>query len=491
MTTAMKSKSAEIRDRLGHPVIDSDAHTLEVAPLFQDYLKSIGGSRALESYKTAMFDSFADPRWVGFSINERRDRRNIKPTWWASPAKNTRDLATGMLPGLMYERMEEFGLDFSVVYPTLGLVTVEFEEPEVRRACARALNKMKADMFREYSDRLTPAALIPMHTPDEAIAELEYAVSELGLKVAMLASYVRRPIPKIAREFPRVGRAAYWMDTFGLDSEYDYDPVWAKCAELNISPTFHSVGYGWGARTSISNYVYNHIGNFAASAEAICKALFLGGVPMRFPSLRFGFLEGGAAWARTMYAELVSHWEKRNREAMENYNPANVDRAQLAELIRSHGGKFLAKDAGQLAARFDMLRSVNSADLSQIDEWAQSGVRSAEDIRDIFTTRFFFGCEGDDPLTMLAFNPMGTAFNAQLRAFYGSDIGHWDVPDMREVLHEAYELVEHGLMTPEQLRHFVFTNPVEFWTATNPDFFKGTAVENQVKKLISESRAGL
>ena len=64
MTTAVKSKSAEIRDRLGHPVIDSDAHTLEVALLFQDYLKSIGAGRALESYQTAMFDSFVDPRWV-------------------------------------------------------------------------------------------------------------------------------------------------------------------------------------------------------------------------------------------------------------------------------------------------------------------------------------------------------------------------------------------------------------------------------------------
>jgi len=377
------------------------------------------------------------------------------------------------------------------VYPTLGLVTVEFEEAEVRCASARALNRMKTDMFREFSDRLTPAALIPMHTPDEAIAELEYAVNELGLKVAMLASYVRRPVPKIAREFPGVGRAAYWIDTFGLDSEYDYDPVWAKCAELKISPTFHSVGYGWGARTSISNYVYNHIGNFAASAEAVCKALFLGGVPVRFPSLRFGFLEGGAAWARTMYAELISHWEKRNRESIENYNPATVDRSLLARLIRSHGGNLLANDADKIAARFDMLRSVNTADLSQLDEWKQSGVQSAEDIRDIFTTRFFFGCEGDDPLTMLAFNPMGTAFDARLKAFYGSDIGHWDVPDMSQVLHEAYELVGRGLMTPEQLRDFVFTVPAEFWTATNPGFFKGTAVENQVNKLIAGSRTGL
>ena len=33
-----------------------------------------------------------------------------------------------------------------------------------------------AHQFGEFSDRMTPAAAIPMHTPQEAIDELEYAV---------------------------------------------------------------------------------------------------------------------------------------------------------------------------------------------------------------------------------------------------------------------------------------------------------------------------
>ena len=35
-----------------------------------------------------------------------------------------------------------------------------------------------------------------------------------------------------------------------------------------------------------SNYVYNHIGHFAAVGEALCKSLLLGGVTRRFPELR-------------------------------------------------------------------------------------------------------------------------------------------------------------------------------------------------------------
>ncbi len=478
----MKSNAAEIRSRLGHPVIDSDGHTIEAMPVFLDYLKAVAGPSVADRFRTTFFDTIIDPRWVSFSNEERRARRTLKPVWWANTA-NTHDLATAVLPQLMHQRLDQLGLDYAVVYPTFALATIAIEDEELRRACARAMNTMKADMFREYSDRLTPAATIPMHTPGEAIEELEYAVKQLGLKVAMVASYVRRPIPKAVREVPGAARYTYWMDTFGLDSEYDYDPFWAKCVEVKISPTFHSVGYGWGSRTSISNYIYNHIGNFAASAEAVCKALFIGGVPSRFPKLTFAFLEGGAGWARTLYCELISHWEKRNSRSIQNYNPARIDRAALADLIRRHGGKRMTGLAEEIAGSIDA--PIRGTDPAQIDEWAQSGVRGAEDIRDIFTRQFYFGCEGDDPLTMMAFRPMGTRFDARLNAFYGSDIGHWDVPDMAVILDEAYELVEHGLMTPAEMRAFVFTTPVSFWTSTNPDFFKGTRVQAEAARCLA------
>ena len=43
-------------------------------------------------------------------------------------------------------------------------------------------------------------------------------------------------------------RYATWPDTLGLDSQYDYDPVWAKCVELNVTPTFHTASQGVGTR---------------------------------------------------------------------------------------------------------------------------------------------------------------------------------------------------------------------------------------------------
>jgi hypothetical protein len=45
-----------------------------------------------------------------------------------------------------------------------------------------------------------------------------------------------------------------------------------------------------------------------------------------------------------------------------------------------------------------------------------------------------------------------------------SDIGHFDVPNIVDVLEEAYEAVEHGVMTVDDFRDFTFTNPARFWT---------------------------
>jgi predicted TIM-barrel fold metal-dependent hydrolase len=412
--------------------------------------------------------------------------RLTRGPWWGMPAANTVDRATAMLPKLLYERMAELGLDFSVLYTTIGFSLIGIEDDELRRSSCRGLNKMRADMMAGFEDRLTPAAVIPMHTPQEAVAELEYAVKELGMKAAMVASFVKRPVPAIARKYPEAADFAYTLDVYGIDSDYDYDPFWAKCEELGIAPTFHSLGYTWGSRQSYSNYVYNHVGSFAASAEAICKGLLMGGVPMRFPKLRFGFLEGGVAWAVACYCDLISHWHKRNGKAMrEVLDPALVDEDLFARLVARHARR---QTEGELKTLQDRAVGgpLSATGDFPIDEFEKSGIRSAEDIRDTFVNQFYFGCEGDDPLNAMAFNARGIPFDAMLKALYGSDIGHWDVPDMSEIVEEAYGLVEHDLITERDLQSMLFDNAVTFWTANNPNFFKGTAIENAVMRRRAE-----
>jgi hypothetical protein len=54
MASTHASKSAAIRARLGHPVIDSDEHTIEFFPAVLDYLHHVGGPKIVERYKSGM-----------------------------------------------------------------------------------------------------------------------------------------------------------------------------------------------------------------------------------------------------------------------------------------------------------------------------------------------------------------------------------------------------------------------------------------------------
>ena len=264
-----------------------------------------------------------------------------------------------------------------------------------------------------------------------------------------------------------------------------YDPFWARCIELGVSPAAHSGAFGWDGRRSISNYMYNHMGHFAAAGEALCKALFLGGVTRRFPSLRGAFLEGGVSWAARLLTDLVGHWEKRNSKDLENYNPAHFDRALFGELLERHGGVLREMTAGPDIHELGFGAPQGQAEPD--DEFGACGIRCPEDIRDRFVPNFHFGCEADDPLAHHAWDERGLPCQAKLSALFGSDIGHWDVPDMRKVLAEAWEQVEEGRMDAAQFRAFSFENVARFYTDSNPDFFAGTAVESEVQALLSSS----
>ena len=240
---------------------------------------------------------------------------------------------------------------------------------------------------------------------------------------------------------------------------------------------------------SPTNFVYNHIGHFAAASEAVCKAIFMGGVTRRFPTLKMGFLEGGVGWACGLYTDLIGHWKKRNREALEDVNPANLDTAKLAKLIEQYGGKWIEQWRGNIESIVQPDLTPNIGGIKELDDYAACKIKRAEDIRDLFVNNFYFGCEADDPFNAYAFNRKANPYGAKMNILFGSDIGHFDVQDMKDVVPEAFELVEDELITGDDFRDFMFTNPVRFFGAGNPNFFDGTRVEKEARSLLSSSSA--
>ncbi|MGE4650735.1 MAG: amidohydrolase family protein, partial [Myxococcota bacterium] len=362
----------KIRAQLDHPIVDGDGHLIEFIPQVRDFVVELAGEEVAQR-----FDRLATGGRLARQVpwEKRRELGMTRFAWWGLPTRNTLDRATAMFPKLMYQRLDELGLDFAMLFPTYGLTVTALDDEEVRRASARAYNRYYAEFYDGYRDRLEPVAAIPMFTPEEAIAELDYAVGELGLKAVMLSGVIPRPVPGAEHV-----RGARWLDTLAHDSDYDYDPVWQRCQDLGVTPTFHSSGQGWGTRVSRSNYVYNHIGNFATAGEAACRSIFLGGVPRRFPKLRFAFLEGGVAWAANLYSDILGHYAKRGSGNVDNYDPAHLDRDHFEALMEEHAPSAFRERADRLDEALLML-SDPEEDRSATDEFAQTGIESAEDVK--------------------------------------------------------------------------------------------------------------
>ncbi len=154
----------------------------------------------------------------------------------------------------------------------------------------------------------------------------------------------------------------------------------------------------------------------------------------------------------------------------------------------------LAADYGhqRVTAKLEELRAQFGRPLPRpesLDEFAACGIRRPEVVRDFFVPHFYFGCEADDPMNARAFNAKANRSGVRLRAVFGSDIGHWDVTDVGQVVTEAYEQVERGLLTEEDFRDFTFANPVRLHAGMTPDFFRGTPVESAAVRLLESGDA--
>jgi hypothetical protein len=301
----------------------------------------------------------------------------------------------------------------------------------------------------------------------------------------MFGSGVRRPHRQAKGVDPDVARLAQGFDQLGLDSEYDYDPLWRKCRELGIAPTFHTGGRSYGERNSPTNFTFNHIGHFAAAQHAVAKALFLGGVTRRFPDLRFAFLEGGVGWGCQLYCDLIEHWERRGAKGLANMDPTKLNRKLLRELVDKYG----YADIGSELDRRDGWPMKEEDSLTggvALDDYQFCKITQKQDWIDLFATPYYFGCEADDRMNAVAFGKM-MPLGARINAMFSSDIGHFDVVDMRDPLPEAYELVEDGHITESDFCDFVFGNSVRLWGTQNPRFFEGTRVAKEAAALLKTS----
>ena len=462
--TPLDRKIREIRSRLSHPVVDADGHLLESVPLLFQYVEKLGGAEAQAGLASFLREVFTGPGDAA--------RGEGRGPWWPSPSDADYQ-ATVMAPGLLAERLDEIGIDFSIVYPSLGLALCTSPDDALRPLFCRALNTMNADLCGPHAERLAPAAVIPMHRPEEAVEELEHAVRQLGFKVAMIPPAVARPLPAHPEAFPAVCR----LDSFALDSDYDYDAVWRAFLDLRVAVTAHGgIGFRYlpAGRRSPSNYAFNHVLGHADMQEGLCRSIVFGGVAHRFPGLRFGFLEGGVFWGLALLQAIEEHWEKRGARGLAIYDPARLEVERLAELLERYG----------LPPQPAVNLETGGPQPWVRDEFADSGIEDERDLARFFGEQFYFGCESDDRAVHRALDAAGNPLGVRLRPLFSSDFGHWDVPRLTDVLPQSRSLVEAGLLSEEDYRRFAFEYPVRLHAEMNPAVFDGTRVADAARGLL-------
>ena len=138
INTRKDTRSAQIRARLDHPIIDAYGHLCEHMPTFLEYLRHTAGSKLTREFVQERHSA----TWQALSQEARRLRRVWRPSWWSYPSKNTLEWATTMIPTLLRERMDDFGIDFMIAYTSIKISLVLTARNELRQAGCKALNKM-------------------------------------------------------------------------------------------------------------------------------------------------------------------------------------------------------------------------------------------------------------------------------------------------------------------------------------------------------------
>jgi aminocarboxymuconate-semialdehyde decarboxylase len=227
----------------------------------------------------ALVASLVTPRTDPFAFYSGEDTQ----------AYNTRHFAelVGKLtdPSERLKDMDRMGVDIQA----LSVAPPQYyywADPGLGRRLARMQNDHVADLVSGHPDRFVGLATVPLQDVDAAIAELEHAVRELGLRGVEICTNVN-----------------------GVDlDDWRFRPFFAAVADLDVVILLHPHGFTQGERL-MDYYLTNVVGNPLESTLAVTRMIH-GGVLEELPALKLCVVHGGGYLP--FYASRMDHaWEQR------------------------------------------------------------------------------------------------------------------------------------------------------------------------------------
>jgi uncharacterized protein len=254
------------------PSIDADAHVIETDDTWS-YMTDAERQSLVKATNAA-----GDDLWVvDGRVFTRRRNVGIDTT---VDAQEMRDL-----PGRL-RHMDTLGIDVQVLYPSLFLIPIT-DRPEIEAAMYRSYNRWLADIWAQGQERLRWAVMVPMRSPDVALAEMRWAKEHGACAV-----------------FTRgIEAGRYITDPY-------FFPLYEEAERLDLPICLHAAASDFGMHGVPGA---ESIHKFKAPVFCAFDSLVCSDVPQRFPRLRWGFIETSAQWVPYVVHQIRRRYEKRNK----------------------------------------------------------------------------------------------------------------------------------------------------------------------------------
>ncbi len=208
--------------------------------------------------------------------------------------------------------MDELGIDYSMMWPTLASLLEErlVHDPVATHVVVHALNEWMHEHWSfDYEGRIFATPVITLPIVDRALAELEW-VLERGAKAILIR-------PATVPDFGNRRRS------FALP---EFDPFWEAVQEADVLVGMHASdsGYqkylneweGHGDREFLPfdqgpNYAFRMIRSSPSPVSDTVASIIGHELAHRFPDLRFAPVENGSEWVRPLLDRMGSAYERK------------------------------------------------------------------------------------------------------------------------------------------------------------------------------------
>ena len=225
-----------------------------------------------------------------------------QPRVWAEASRRLLDRTAERLPG-----MDAAGLDVQVLSLNSPGIQAE-QDASVAVVRAAAVNDLLTSTIAEYPERFAGFAALPLQDPQAAAKELERAVTQLGLKGALVNAHTQ------GRYLDDPALRVVWERAEGLDVPLYLHPANGVDAAHVLSGHPELIGPMWSWGTDTSSHVLR---------------LVFGGVFDDFPNakLLLGHMGEGLPYVL---------WRLDSRWAFHNHHGVELARGNPSEYLRQN-----------------------------------------------------------------------------------------------------------------------------------------------------------